>query len=349
MNSLLCIQILPPLIIFPCLSLIIILSLHLSQGMPPIHDVRLRWRTVMLMIVGHLDSKVPVTRVVCVTLDQLPAAALPNATMITSSTGSNEEVVPLPSESLLMEVPSPESSQIHQAQRVVMDIEAIKWCNPDQPSIPGQEQELDQKEPGEQRKLLQPVIFVRYTVTGNALESREAIDDSAKELSDLGINQKRISCSLDEIQYAASLLQEQEACVDEAYRTKWMEKSALNGTVFRLSLLRPTLEPLFPYRTAELKRQVERQARKEERSKQRARHQLWIQRMMKLQGDEEQLRRDEVDMRRDRGELVDRVCSKPGCEELALLQCPRCPNACYCRVKRKSIGYQRPFSYSVLV
>jgi len=171
------------------------------------------------------------------------------------------------------------------------------------------------------------MIFVRYAVTDSDQQShladRAAIDNSAKELSDEGISQRRISCSLDEIQHVESLLQEQEACMDEAYRTKWKEKSALNGTVFRLSLLRPTLEPLFPHRTAELKRRAEKRRNK---------------RMMQLQT-EDQLRKDELQMRLDRGENVDRVCSKPGCEEWALLVCPRCPNACYCRLSRKSMDF----------
>ena len=131
-----------------------------------------------------------------------------------------------------------------------------------------------------------------------------------------------------------SLLQEQEGCVDEAYRLQWKEKSPLNGTVFRLSLLQPTLDPLIPHRTAELTRQDERQARKKERSEQRARQQRRLERMMKLQA-EEQMRKDELQMRRDRGEIVDKVCCKLGCEEWALLQCSRCPNAWYCRFERE--------------
>ena len=313
--------------------------LHSFQGMPPIHDVRLRWRSVMLMIAGHLDSEVPLTRIVCVALDQLPATTLP----ISAGASSKEEVVSSPSESLPKETSSLESGQLHHRyhqQEVVMDIEAIKWCHPEQPSGPGKEQDLGEKESCEQRKL-QPMIFVRYAVTDSAQESnlvdREAIDDAAKELSDEGISQRRISCRADEIQYAMSLLQEQEACVDEAYRTKWKEKSALNGTVFRLSLLRPTLEPLFPHRTAQLKQRAERQAREDKRIEQLARRQRRSERMVKLQA-EEQHRKDELQTRLARGEVVDRVCSKPGCEEWALLQCSQCPNACYCRVERKSIG-----------
>ena len=300
----------------------------------------------MLMIAGHLDSEVPLTRIVCLSLDQLPAAAIPNSAVVTSSTGSQEEVVSSPSKSLQKETSSLECRQMHQHHRryhqqaVVMDIEAIKWCHPEQPSGPGIEQEISEKESCEQRKL-QPMIFVRYAVTDSAQESnlvdREAIDDAAKELSDEGISQRRISCRADEIQYAMSLLQEQEACVDEAYRTKWKEKSALNGTVFRLSLLRPTLEPLFPHRTAQLKQRAERQAREDKRIEQLARRQRRSERMVKLQA-EEQHRKDELQTRLARGEVVDRVCSKPGCEEWALLQCSQCPNACYCRVERKSIG-----------
>ena len=311
--------------------------------MPPIHDVRLRWRSVMLMIAGHLDSRAPLTRIVCMALDQLPAVAKqPNSADI----GNNEEMVSPPFESLQKDASSQASSQslqhhrYHQ-QEVVMDIEAIKWCHPDQPSIPGQEQNVGVKETGEQRKLLQPVIFVRYVATDSTQESnlvdREAIEHSAKELYDDGISLKRISCSLDEIQYAASLLQEQEACVDEGYRTKWKENSALNGTLFRLSLLRPTLEPLFPYRTAQLKLRAERQAREVKRIEQLARRQRRYERMVKLEAEEQQ-RKDELETRLARDELVDRVCSKPGCEEWALLQCARCPNACYCRLSRKSIG-----------
>ena len=298
--------------------------------MPPIHDVRLRWRTVMLMIAGHLDSKVPLTRIVCVALNQLPAtAAHPNNAIVTSSGESNKEVVSSPKTMSLG------SSQI---QRVVMDIETIKWCHPEQ-----QSSGTDEKESGVQRKL-QPMIFVRYAVTDSVQDSnlvdREALDHSAKELSDQGISERRISCSLDEIQYAMSLLQEQEACVDEAYRTKWKEKSVLNGTVFRLSLLRPTLEPLFPHRTAQLKQRAEQQAREDKRNEQRARQQRRNERMVKLQA-EEQMRKDELQMRLDRGEVVDKVCCKLGCEEWALLQCPRCPNACYCRVERKSMYFFR--------
>ena len=307
--------------------------------MPPIHDVRLRWRSVMLMIAGHLDSEVPLTRIVCVALDQLPATTLP----ISAGASSKEEVVSSPSESLPKETSSLESGQLHHRyhqQEVVMDIEAIKWCHPEQPSGPGNEQEIsEKKESCEQRNQLQPMIFVRYAVTDSTHESylvdREAIDHSAKELSDEDISQKRISCSLEEIQYAVSLLQEQEACVDEAYRTKWKEKSALNGTVFRLSLLRPTLEPLFPHRTAQLKQRAERQAREDRRVEQLARRQRRSERMMKLLAEEQQ-RKDELQTRLARGEVVDRVCSKPGCEEWALLQCSRCPNACYCRAERTS-------------
>ena len=197
-----------------------------------------------------------------------------------------------------------------------MDIEAIKWCHPEQPSGSEKEQEKgEQKESCERRKR-PPIIFVRYAVTDN---DREAIDNSAKELSDEGISQRHISCSLDEIQHVVSLLQEHEACVDEAYRTQWKEKSAFNGTVFRLSLLRPTLEPLFPHRTAELKRKAIKERR------------------MKLQA-EEQMRMDELQMRRDKGEVVDKVCCKIGCEKWALLQCSRCQNVCYCREKRKLIA-----------
>ena len=313
----------------------------------PINDVRLRWRTVMLMIAGHLDGEVPLTRVVCVALDHLSAAAPANSAMVATGAEGHEEVVSFPSESLQKEASSLESGQMHHHhhhhhhhRRVVMDIEAIKWCHPEQPSGLGNEQELGKKETCEQQRKLQPMIFVRYAVTDSDQQShladRAAIDNSANELSDEGISQRRISCSLDEIQHVESLLQEQEACVDEAYRTKWKEKSALNGTVFRLSLLRPTLEPLFPHRTAQLKRLAERQALEEKRIEQRARQQRRNERMMKLQA-EEQLRKDELQMRLARGEVVDRVCSKPGCEEWALLQCPRCPHACYCRVLRKSI------------
>ena len=320
---------------------------HPSQGMPPIHDVRLRWRSVMLLIASHLDSKVPLTRVVCWALDQLPSAALPTSAMVTTSTDSNEEVSS-PSESLQKDA-SIESGQIHHHHRyhqreVVMDIEAIKWCHPEQPSGPGKEHELVEMESCEQQRKLQPVIFVRYAVTDSAQENNlvdsEAIDRSAKELSDEGISQRRISCSMDEIQHLESLLQEQEACVDEAYRSTWKEKSSLNGTVFRLSLLRPTLEPLFPHRTAKLERRAERQAREVKRIEQLVRQQRRIERMLELEL-EEQLRKDELQMRRDKGEIVDRVCSKPGCEEWALLQCPRCPNACYCRIERKSIYFLR--------
>ena len=308
----------------------------------PINDVRLRWRTVMLMIAGHLDGEVPLTRVVCVALDHLSAAAPANSAMVATGAEVNEEVVSSHSESLQKEASSLGSGQMHHHhhRRVVMDIEAIKWCHPEQPSGLGNEQELGEKEACEQQRKLQPMIFVRYAVTDSDQQShvadREAIDNSANELSDEGISQKRISCSLEEIQHVESLLQEQEACVDEAYRTKWQEKSALNGTVFRLSLLRPTLEPLFPHRTAQLKRLAERQALEEKRIEQRARQQRRNERMMKLQA-EEQLRKDELQMRLARGEVVDRVCSKPGCEEWALLQCSRCPHACYCRVLRKSI------------
>ena len=233
----------------------------------------------MLMIAGHLDSEVPFTRIVCVALDQLPTAAIPNSAMVTSSTGSNEEMVSSSSESLQKKTSSLESSQIHQHRRyhqqgVVMDIEAIKWCHPEQPSGPGNEVKIGEKEVLCEQRKLQPVIFVRYAVTDSTQEcnlvDREAIDHSAKELSDKGISQRLISCSVDEIQYVVSLLQEQEACVDEAYRTKWQEKSALNGTVFRLSLLRPTLEPLFPHRTAQLKQRAERQARENRRIEQLA-------------------------------------------------------------------------------
>ena len=286
----------------------------------------------MLMIAGHLDSKVPLTRIVCVALNQLPAtAAHPNNAIVTSSGESNKEVVSSPKTMSLG------SSQI---QRVVMDIETIKWCHPEhQPSG----KESDNTESYVQRKL-QPMIFVRYAVTDSVQDSnlvdREALDHSAKELSDQGISERRISCSLDEIQYAMSLLQEQEACVDEAYRTKWKEKSVLNGTVFRLSLLRPTLEPLFPHRTAQLKLRAEQQAREVKRSEQRARQQRRMERVVKLQT-EEQMRKDELQMRLDRGEVVDKVCCKLGCEEWALLQCPRCPNACYCRVERKSLYFFR--------
>ena len=285
--------------------------------MPPIHDVRLHWRTVMLLIAGHLDSWVPLTRIVCVALNQVPVATLT----------------------------SPGNGYHH--RRVVMDIEAIKWCHPEQPSGPGNELEMDEKKSWDNQRKRQPMIFVRYAVTDSAQDSnlvdREAIDNSAKELSDEGIGQRRISCSLEEIQHAVSLLREQEDCVDEAYRTQWKEKSPLNGRVFRLSLLRPTLEPLFPYRTAQLKRRAERQALEEKRIEQRARQQRRIERMLNLQL-EEQMRKDELQMRRDRGEIIDKVCCKLGCEEWALLQCPRCPNACYCRVSRKSMFFFLRFS-----
>ena len=303
--------------------------------MPPIHDVRLRWRTVMLMIAGRLDSEVLLTRVVCVALDQLPAASIASSTMVTSGTGSKESS---PSESSQKEASALGSVQVYQ-RGVVMDIEAIKWCHPEQPSIPGQEQEEGEKEICEKQKL-QPMIFVRYAVTDSTQESylvdREAIDHSVNELSDDGVSQKRISCSLDEIQYVESLLQEQEACVDEAFRIKWKEKSPLNGTIFRLSLLRPTLEPLFPYRTAQLQRRAERQALESKRIEKEARRQRRIERMLKSQADE-QMRKDELQMRLDRDEIVDKVCCKPECEEWALLQCPRCPNAFYCRLERKSL------------
>ena len=135
--------------------------------MPPIHDVRLRWRSVMLMIAGHLDSEVPLTRVVCVALDQLPATTLP----ISAGASSKEEVVSSPSESLPKETSSLESGQLHHRyhqQEVVMDIEAIKWCHPEQPSGPGNEQELGEKESCDQQRKLQPMIFVRYAVTDSA-------------------------------------------------------------------------------------------------------------------------------------------------------------------------------------
>ena len=302
----------------------------------------------MLMIAGHLDSGAPLTRVVCMALDQLPSSALPNSAMIPPSTGNNEEVVSSPSESLQKEASPLESGQMHyhrhyHHREVVMDIEAIKWCHPDhQPSRPGKEElDLDEKESCEQQqRKLQPMIFVRYAVTDSAevnnLVDHEAIDHSANELSDEGISQRRISCSLEELQYVESLLQEQEACVDEAYRTEWKGKSVLNGTVFRLSLLRPTLEPLFPHRTAKLKRRAERQAREDKLREQLARQQEKVERVLELEL-EDQMRKDELQMRLDRGEVVDKVCSKPGCEEWALLRCPRCPNACYCRVSRKSM------------
>ena len=305
----------------------------------------------MLMIAGHLDSEAPLTRVICWALDHLPAAAPPTSAMVTSSTAcSNEDVFSPPSESLPKEASSlGDGRMFHHHRVVVMDIEAIKWCDPDhQPSeLPGNEQEIGEKEScKQQQRKLQPVIFVRYAVTDSAQDSNlvdcDAIDDSAKEPSDDCISQRHISCSTEEIRHLVSLLQEQESCVDEAYRTKWKEKSALNGTVFRLSLLRPTLEPLFPHRTAKLKRRAERQALENKRIEQLARQQRRIEREMELEL-EEQLRKDELQTRLDSGEVVDRVCSMPGCEEWALLQCSRCPNACYCRVSRKSVSFYRVF------
>ena len=287
----------------------------------------------MLMIAGHLDSKAPLTRIACVALYQSSAASHPSSTTVMSSTGSEEEVVSSPSESLQKETSSLESGEMYHHQRgLVMDIEAIKWCHPDQPSG------LDEKEEScEQQRKLQPVIFVRYAVTDSA-KGESSLDHSAAEVSDEDISQRHISCSLEEIQYAVSLLQEQEGCVDEAYRTKWMGKSGVNGTVFRLSLLRPTLEPLFPYMTAKLKRRAERQAREVKLREQQARQERRIEQMMKLET-EEQMRNDELQMRLARGEVVDRVCCKLGCDEWALLQCPRCPNACYCRIERKSLFF----------
>ena len=280
----------------------------------------------MLMIASHLDSKAPLTRILCLASDRLPVPVLPISTAVTSSTGSEKKAISIPSESL-QEISSLNSGQMHHRHGgVVIDIEAIKWCHPEQPSRPENEQEVDVKESGEQRKR-QPIIFVRYAVTDS---DQEAIDKSANELSDEGISQRRISCSLDEIQYVVSLLQQQEDCVDEAYRTQWKEKSAVNGTVFRLSLLRPTLEPLFPYRTAKLKRRAERQAREKERIAQLARQQRRKERLMMLEA--------ELQMRRDKGEIVDKVCCKLGCDEWALLQCSRCQNVYYCREKRKLIS-----------
>ena len=278
----------------------------------------------MLMIAGQLDGEVPLTRVVCLTLDQLPAAVLPITETVPSSTDNEEKLIS--SESLQKESSSLGSGQMHHYHRgVVMDIEATKWCHPEQPSGPGQEQELGKKESGEHRKR-QPIIFVRYAVTDS---DQEAIGKSAKELSDEGISQREISCSFNEIQYVVSLLQEQENCVDEAYRTQWKEKSAFNGTVFRLSLLRPTLEPLFPHRTAVLKREAHKK------------------RMLRRQA-EEQMRKDELQVRRDKGEIVDKVCCKLGCEEWALLRCSRCQNEFYCREKRKLICVVFLSSFSFL-
>ena len=68
--------------------------------------MRLRWRTMMLMIAGHLDSKVPLTRILCVTLDQLPAVVLATSAL-------------------------PLGSGQMQHRGVVMDIETIKWCHPE--------------------------------------------------------------------------------------------------------------------------------------------------------------------------------------------------------------------------
>ena len=291
----------------------------------------------MLMIASNLDSGVLLTRVACWALYQSSAAALPSSTTVMPSTDSQEEVVSPPSESLPKEASSLQSGQMHHHREVVMDIEDIKWCHPEQPSG------LDEKDSCEQQRKLQPIIFVRYAVTGSADGSnlggrKEAIDDSAKELSDEGVSQRHISCSLEEVQHLESLLLEQEDCVDEAYRIKWMEKSALNGKVFRLSLLRPTLEPLFPHKAAKLKRRAERQAREDKRIEQLARQARRNERIRKLELDE-QLRKDELQMRLAEDEVVDRVCCKLGCEEWALLQCRRCPNACYCRVERKSMFF----------
>ena len=109
-----------------------------TQGMPPIHDVRLQWRSVMLMIAGHLDSKVPLTRVVCISVDPLPAS-----TTVTSSTGNKEKLV---TKSLQKEASSLTSGQMCHHQGVVMDIETIKWCHPEQPplGVPGEEEQLEQ-------------------------------------------------------------------------------------------------------------------------------------------------------------------------------------------------------------
>ena len=167
--TLLCYFAVYPLTNYP--PVFIIQLLHLFKGMPPIHDVRLRWRSVMLMIAGHLDSEVPLTRVICVSLDQSPAAAHANS----AGTSSNEDVVSSPFESLQKETSSLECGQhqhhhhhrYHQ-QGVVMDIEAIKWCHPEQPSGPGNEQELGEKESCDQQRKLQPMIFVRYAVTDSA-------------------------------------------------------------------------------------------------------------------------------------------------------------------------------------
>jgi hypothetical protein len=138
-----------------------------------------------------------------------------------------------------------------------------------------------------------------------------------------------------------SLLQTQEECVDEAYRLAWQEKSALNGTVFRLSLLRPTLEPLFPHRTAKLKRRAERQALQDKRIEKLARRQRRDERMIMLE-DEAQMRMDEIQKRRDNHELVNKVCCLSGCEEWALLQCLLCQRAFYCRETRTLLSFLSP-------
>jgi hypothetical protein len=293
-------------------------SWRASQAVPSVSDPRMLWRQAMLMIASALDTDAekPLTRVICWCTGAATAPA--SATGKESGDGAA-------------------AGAIGGGRGVVIDIEDIKRLPPTS---------------SESRAV--PVIFVRFAeLAPTAGPGGIITKEITKSMSDLpaGGLSRTICCTPGEIDHVLHILREASGAVDGGYRKKWEKKNRNNGKLFQLSMLRPPLKPSFPLEEAEAKRRAERAARKEYRRKIRedrdkeiakgkaeSKKQTQVRRKLRASRlEEERKSRMAVVMnRKANGEAMNRMCHMLGCEEVALIQCSQCKQACYCQVKRKS-------------
>ena len=291
-------------------------SWRASQELPSVSDPRMLWRQAMLMIASALDSNAdkPLTRVICWCLG---SAATDTASASAKTDGSGDGIAG--------------------GRGVVIDIEDIKRL----PSTSSEPQSI-------------PVIFVRFSElkppTGPGGIITTEITKSLSDLPPGGLS-RNICCTPGEIDHVLKILGDACSGVDEAYRKKWEKKNRNNGKLFRHSMLRPPMKPSFPKEEAEAKRRAERAARKEFRRVLREKRDMEIaagkaeskkatllrrkQRELRLE-EERKSRMAIVMSRKANGEAMNKMCHVLGCQEIALIQCSQCKQACYCQIKRKS-------------
>lgn len=286
-----------------------------SQELLSVSDPRMLWRQAMLMIASALDTNAdePLTRVICWSAGNAVAASATSDGSGGRATGGGG------------------------GRGVVIDIEDIKLL----PSTSSSEPQVI------------PVLFVRFaelTVTGPGGIITEEIAKSMADLPTRGLT-RTICCTSGEIDYILKILVAAMSDVTEVYRKKWEKKKGYNKKLFRLSMLRPPVKPSFPLEDADAVRRAERAARKADRKIQREKRGLLIAAGKAENKKQTILRREQravllekgkesrlaiVATRKADGEAMNKMCHVLGCQEIALIQCSQCKQACYCGVRRKS-------------